>query len=37
VLVDTPHCGAARWSSRVPQAVQCERETQQRYWHHRVP
>ena len=37
VLVDTPHCGAARWSSRVPQDVQCERETQQRYWHHRVP
>ena len=37
VLVDSPHCGAAGWSSRAPRRVQCERETQKRYWHHRVP
>jgi len=37
VLVDSPHCGAAGWSSRAPRRVQCERDTQKRYWHHRVP
>jgi competence protein ComEC len=36
-LVDSPHCGAAQWSSRAPGAVRCARETQARYWHHRVP
>ncbi len=36
-VIDSPHCGAARWSSDAPQAVRCEREARQRYWHHRVP
>ena len=36
-LVDSPHCGAARWSSHAPQAVLCERASRARYWHHRVP
>ena len=36
-LVDSPHCGAAQWSSRAPGVVRCARETQARYWHHRVP
>jgi competence protein ComEC len=36
-VIDSPHCGAARWSSLQPRAVGCERATQPRYWHHRVP
>lgn len=36
-VIDSPHCGAAHWSSRAPRAVRCERVTQARYWHHRVP
>jgi len=28
-------CGAARWQSQAPQAVQCQRDTAPRYWHHR--
>lgn len=36
-VIDSPHCGAARWSSRQPQSVGCERAMQPRYWHHRVP
>ena len=36
-LVQTPWCGAARWSSASPQTVQCERQSTQRYWHHRPP
>ena len=36
-LVDSPHCGAATWRSSNPDAVDCERQTRQRYWHHRVP
>ena len=36
-LVDSPHCGAATWRSNSPDAVDCERQTRQRYWHHRVP
>jgi competence protein ComEC len=36
-LVQTPRCGAARWSSDQPQAVHCEREAARRYWHHVVP
>jgi len=36
-VVDTPRCGAAGWQSWQPDAVRCEREVQQRYWHHRVP
>ena len=36
-LVQSPQCGAARWTSDAPQAVRCEREATRRYWHHRVP
>ncbi len=36
-VVDSPHCGAATWRSTQPNAVQCQRETHRRYWHHLVP
>jgi competence protein ComEC len=36
-VVDTPHCGAAWWSSAMPAAVRCEREAHPHYWRHRVP
>ena len=34
-LVDSPRCGAMRWSSAQPDIVHCEREAARRYWHHR--
>ena len=37
VVADSPRCGAARWQSGAPQAVQCQRDTAPRYWHHRFP
>ena len=36
-LVDSPHCGAARWSSTEPLRMDCERQRSPRYWHHRAP
>jgi competence protein ComEC len=36
-VFDSPHCGASRWQSIQPQAVQCERGQAIRYWHHRPP
>ncbi len=36
-VADTPRCGAARWQSAAPQAVQCQRDATPRYWHHRFP
>jgi competence protein ComEC len=36
-VVDSPHCGAARWSSASPAQVSCHREAAPRYWHHRLP
>ncbi len=36
-VIDTPRCGAASWQSWHPDVVRCEREVQQRYWHHQVP
>lgn len=36
-LVQTPHCGAVRWSSSVPSQARCEREEGRRYWHHTTP
>lgn len=30
------HCGAARWDSREPGALRCERQGQARYWHHQA-
>ena len=36
-LIDSPQCGAARWSSADAAHVVCHREMAQRYWHHRIP
>ncbi len=36
-VADSPHCGAARWESRAAGQVSCERQSQRRYWQHRVP
>lgn len=36
-VVDSVHCGAARWSSTRPEDVGCERKQGQRYWHHQLP
>ncbi|MBS0291126.1 MAG: DNA internalization-related competence protein ComEC/Rec2 [Proteobacteria bacterium] len=36
-LVQTPRCGAVRWSSGAPHQPQCERATARRYWHHAMP
>ena len=36
-LVDSPRCGAMRWSSAQPDTVHCERQTARRYWHHLAP
>ena len=36
-LVASPKCGAARWSSTDGVAVDCQRETDRRYWHHQMP
>ena len=36
-VIDSPHCGAARWSSAQPGRVQCERAVQPHYWFHRAP
>ena len=35
-VVDSPACGAATWSSASPQAVTCQRNLAQRYWHHQI-
>jgi competence protein ComEC len=29
-------CGAATWTSQLPTALSCERETSQRYWHREI-
>ena len=34
MLVDSPHCGAASWSSGAPGTVGCLRQQSRRYWHH---
>ena len=36
-VVESSRCGAAGWSSSTPAAVQCERDSNPRYWQHRVP
>jgi competence protein ComEC len=36
-VVDSPHCGAATWSSIAPADVRCERVERARYWQHRMP
>ena len=36
-VLDSAHCGAVWWFSAEAGGVTCQREAQQRYWHHRVP
>ena len=36
-VIDSVHCGAARWHSAQPQQVACQREVARRYWQHRAP
>ena len=33
-VLDSSHCGAALWRSAEPDALRCERQASQRYWHH---
>jgi len=33
-VIDSAHCGAARWHSKQPQQMICQREAGRRYWHH---
>ena len=33
-LLDSPHCGAMRWSSATPEKTTCERTVNARYWQH---
>ena len=37
MVLDSPHCGAMSWSSAVPEAVSCLRQTEPHYWQHHVP
>jgi competence protein ComEC len=37
VVIDSPRCGAATWSSTAPTAMRCERVARPRYWQHRLP
>ncbi len=34
-VIQSASCGAAYWSSAQPQILDCQRNTHQRYWHHR--
>ncbi len=36
-IVSSPLCGAARWQSDQATQISCQRETDRRYWHHRLP
>jgi len=36
-VVDSPHCGAARWTSAQPDRVECARTSEPHYWLHRAP
>lgn len=33
-LVETVDCGAALWRSDRPEAIECQRDVERRYWHH---
>jgi len=37
VIRGTATCGAARWSSRAPDTVDCHRQASRRYWSHAPP
>jgi competence protein ComEC len=34
-VIDSPHCGAARWRSQQPDVVTCQRALEPHYWNHR--
>jgi competence protein ComEC len=34
-VIDSPHCGAARWRSQQPDLVTCQRAIEPHYWNHR--
>ena len=36
-VVESPHCGAANWSSTLPAVVACERDRDRHYWQHQLP
>ena len=36
-IADSPHCGAARWTSTRPDQLHCERLHAPRYWQHSPP
>jgi competence protein ComEC len=36
-VVDSPHCGAAWWTSAAPAELKCQRQEGRRYWHHALP
>ena len=36
-VIDSPHCGAALWSSARPERVECQRDREPHYWLHRAP
>jgi competence protein ComEC len=36
-VIQSPRCGAARWHSAAPLQVSCQRQSHQKYWHHRLP
>jgi competence protein ComEC len=36
-IIASSACGAARWQSAAPEGIACQRETDRRYWHHRLP
>ena len=35
-VVESAHCGAANWSSKLPAAVVCERDSERHYWQHQL-
>lgn len=36
-VIESPHCGAAHWSSHAPAEVACERHRDRHYWQHALP
>ena len=33
-IFESPQCGAMTWNSAQPEAIRCQRQEAQRYWHH---
>ena len=36
-VIDSAHCGAARWRSDAASEVTCQRDSAPHYWQHRAP